>query len=446
MVMADSPEFVTAYLAAMRIGAVPVPVSTMMRADGLAELLADSRPRLAAVSPAYRDPGPSAGVPWATEAAAVPRRSGSERRRAARPRAGRPRGADELYPTTADSPAFWLYTSGTTGMPKAAMHRHGSIRVVCETYGAQVLGIPPRRPVPVRRPRRSSPTAWATRCCSRCRPARPPCWSPRRPVPTSWPSGLRSTGATLFFAGPTFFANRLRAGAARGRVPACGWPVGRRGRCRPPVPPVDRRTSAWTSSTASASTEMLHIFLSNRPGDGQAGHDRRGRARLRPARSWTRTGGGRRPARPAPSSSGATPPPPGTGPATGLPAGVPGRVAAHRRHLLDADGYYACLGRTGDMLKASGMWVSPAEVEAGCWHTRRWPRPSWWPRPTPTAWKAGRLRPAQPGRDGDEDELIEFCRAGLPSFKRPRKVVFLNAYPTTAPARSAGWSCARRPP
>ncbi len=50
---------------------------------------------------------------------------------------------DAVYPTTADSPAFWLYTSGTTGTAKAAMHRHGSVQVVCETYGTQVLGIRP---------------------------------------------------------------------------------------------------------------------------------------------------------------------------------------------------------------------------------------------------------------------------------------------------------------
>src|SRR6188472_528538 len=55
MFMSDSPEFVVAYLAAMRMGAVPVPVSTMSRAEGLAELLRDSRARLLAVSPEFAD-------------------------------------------------------------------------------------------------------------------------------------------------------------------------------------------------------------------------------------------------------------------------------------------------------------------------------------------------------------------------------------------------------
>ena len=55
MVMTDSPEFVVIYLAAMRIGAVPVPISTMLRADGIADILTDSRARIVAVSGIYRD-------------------------------------------------------------------------------------------------------------------------------------------------------------------------------------------------------------------------------------------------------------------------------------------------------------------------------------------------------------------------------------------------------
>src|ERR1700728_5332921 len=62
MVMSDSPHFVVVYLAAMRVGAVPVPVSTMLRADGIAELLRDSRARFLAVSSEFAAAAESAAA------------------------------------------------------------------------------------------------------------------------------------------------------------------------------------------------------------------------------------------------------------------------------------------------------------------------------------------------------------------------------------------------
>src|SRR5207302_1998512 len=117
---------------------------------------------------------------------------------------------ETVYSSAADSPAFWLYTSGTTGKPKAAMHRHGSVQVVCETYGARVLGIRP-----------------GDRCLSAAKaffayglgnsllfPLSVGAAAVLEPAP-SRPELLveraRTFGATLFFAGPTFFANMLRA-------------------------------------------------------------------------------------------------------------------------------------------------------------------------------------------------------------------------------------------
>ena len=140
--MSDSPEFVTVLLAAMRMGAIPVPTSTMSHVDGLVELLLDSRARLLAVTPEFADLAVVAAgqapelegilafgpLPSPLPVHQLAELDGGDR---------------SVYSTTADSPAFWLYTSGTTGRPKAAMYRHGAIQLVCETYGAQVLGITP---------------------------------------------------------------------------------------------------------------------------------------------------------------------------------------------------------------------------------------------------------------------------------------------------------------
>src|ERR1700691_625360 len=114
MGMSDSPAFVVVYLAAMRVGAVPVPVSTMLRADGIAELLRDSRARFLAVTSEFAAAAESA-------AAAAPELTGvlADSQPSASPRpvhlfddlAGAAPD-DLIYDTSADSPAFWLYTSG----------------------------------------------------------------------------------------------------------------------------------------------------------------------------------------------------------------------------------------------------------------------------------------------------------------------------------------------
>ena len=102
-------------------------------------------------------------------------------------------------------------------------------------------------------------------------------------------------------------------------------------------------------------------------------------------------------------------------------------------YVRDADGYYACLGRTGDMLKASGIWVSPAEVEARLLAHRAVAQAIVVAAPDANGLeKLVAFVIAEPRATATEDELIEFCRQALPSFKRPRKVVFVTSYPTTA--------------
>jgi benzoate-CoA ligase family protein len=437
MVMPDSPAFVVVYLAAMRVGAIPVPVSTMLRADGVAELLRDSRARFLAITGEFAAVAESA-------AAAAPELAGVL---ADIPLAASPRPVHQLddlaayppdesvYDTTADSPAFWLYTSGTTGTPKGAMHRHGSIQVVCETYGTQVLGITP-----------------SDRCLSAAKaffayglgnsvlfPLSVGAACVLLPSP-SRPDLIAETaakhGATLFFGGPTFFANMLRAG-----LPADALGGVRLAASAGEALPASLY-ARWTAQfgidiiDGIGMTEMLHIFLSNAPGAVRPGttgvavpgydlkllDEENGREITQagtPGTLYVR----------------------GQSSATGYWA----RYDASRlvfqgewlrtgdTYVRDAGGYYECLGRTGDMIKASGIWVSPMEVE-----TRLLSHPA----------VAQAVVVAAPDADGlekpiayvqlsvggaaTEAELIEYCRAGLPSFKRPRAVVFTDAFPTTA--------------
>jgi acyl-coenzyme A synthetase/AMP-(fatty) acid ligase len=102
-------------------------------------------------------------------------------------------------------------------------------------------------------------------------------------------------------------------------------------------------------------------------------------------------------------------------------------------YVRDAGGYYTCLGRSGDMLRVSDMWVSPAEVEE-----RLLAHPAVAQAVVVAGLDGDGLeKPVayvvlQPGGPAAETELIDFCRAGLPTFKRPRRVVFTDAYPTTS--------------
>jgi len=427
MVMADSPHFVVVYLAAMRVGAIPVPVSTMLHPDGIAELLRDSRARYLAVSHEFAAAAESAAAA-APELAGILTEAQLDELASVNP-------DESIYDTSADSPAFWLYTSGTTGTPKAAMHRHGSVEVVCDTYGARVLGI-----------------TRDDRCLSAAKaffayglgnsvlfPLSHGATAILNPPPTRpdlIAEAAAKYGATLFFAGPSFFAAMLRAGMPADAV--AGVRLAASAGEALPAQLYQRWTGHFGVDILDGigMTEMLHIFLSNRPGAVRAGTtgvavpgydlkliDEETGAEVtepgRPATLFVR----------------------GESAATGYWS----RYEASRlvfqgewlrtgdTYVRDADGYYACLGRTGDMIKASGVWVSPMEVEA-----RLLQHPAIQQAVVVGARDADDLeKPVayvvlSKDQQVTEAELIEFCRDGLPSFKRPRAVVFTDGFPTTA--------------
>jgi benzoate-CoA ligase family protein len=440
MFTADGPAFVVLYLAAMRIGAIPVPVSTMMRAAGLTELLADSRARLLAITPEFA-PIAAEAVAGAPELRGVVACGGASAGTtgmlvvhdldgliaAATPE-------ESIYPTLDDSPAFWLYTSGTTGKSKGAMHRHGSVRVVCETYASQVLGIKPD-----------------DRCLSAAKaffayglgnsvlfplsvgaaailepsPSRPDVIAER----------AREFGATLFFGGPTFFANMLRTGLP-GDALGDGVRLAASAGEALPAALYERWTAHFGTDIIDGigMTEMLHIFLSNAEGQ------------VRPGSTGVAVPGYELKIC---SDEGELVPDgtPGTLYVRGDSAatGYWSRYDASRQvfqgewlrtgdtYVRDSDGFYSCLGRTSDMLKVSGMWVSPAEIE-----DRLLAHQAVAQAVVVAGLDSDDLeKPVayvvlQPGASAAEAELVDFCQVALPTFKRPRRVVFTDAYPTTA--------------
>ncbi|MER6942952.1 benzoate-CoA ligase family protein [Nonomuraea sp. NPDC000554] len=449
MVMSDRPETLATILAVMRMGAVAVPVSTMYTGAELGALFRDARARTVVATPEFAD-AVSIALGRAPEVTTLilagDHKPGSHEQGSHEPvagvevlawtdvlAAGRASGAEGAYPTWADSPALWLYTSGTTGAPKAAMHRHGGIRVVCETYARQVLGI-----------------TSGDRCFSVAKlffaygignslffplsVGGATVLEPSRPTPAGVAERVRAERPTLFFAAPTFFAALLAADLPADTFASVRLAVSA-GEALPPE--IYRRFTARHGVDVIdgiGSTEALHIFISNRPG------------RVRPGTSGTEVPGYEArllDTEGAPVKDGD----PGDLYVRGdsIATGYWCRTATTRQvfqgewlrtgdtYVRSRDGYFTCLGRSNDMIKASGIWVSPMEVEA-----RLLEHASVAECAVVAFTDADGLEkpvacvvPAA-GATVDAGELVAFCREGLASFKRPREVLVLEGLPKTA--------------
>jgi benzoate-CoA ligase family protein len=313
------------------------------------------------------------------------------------------------------------------------MHRHGGIARVCETYAHQVLGI-----------------TGEDRCYSVAKlffayglgnslffplsVGATTILDPARATPAGAVARLEQDRPTLFFAGPAFFAALLNSDApepAFGSVrlaTSAGEAL--------PAEIYRRFTSRYGVDIIDGlgTTEALHIFISNRPGQ------------VRPGTSGTVVPGyqvrlvddeG------APVAAGE----PGRLMVRGdsIAAGYWCRTATTRQvfqgewlrtgdtYICSDDGFFTCLGRTNDMIKAGGIWVSPTEVEARLiQHSSVAECAVVGYRDTDGLEQVIACVVPATGAPVDAGELIAFCRDGLAHFKRPREVLTLDGLPKTA--------------
>src|ERR1700727_1699542 len=141
MLMLDTVDFPIVFLGAIRAGVVPVPLNTLLTADQYAYVLADCRARVLFISeallPVVKD---IVGRMPDLDHVIVAGKDG----RGYKKLSDEISGESDSFTTAAthaDEPAFWLYSSGSTGMPKGVRHLHANLAATADTYAKQVLGI-----------------------------------------------------------------------------------------------------------------------------------------------------------------------------------------------------------------------------------------------------------------------------------------------------------------
>lgn len=438
IIMHDSIDFPAVFWGAIKAGLVPIPVNTMLHTTDYQYILSDSRaqavvvsaPLLAEVRPALSnqrflkeviiDGEPEDGYSSLTALLD-----------AAQPEL-------EPAPTKSDDIAFWLYSSGSTGTPKGVLHLHRHLAATAILYAEGVLGIGPDDVV--------FSAAKLFFAYGMGNGMTFPFWVGAtavylagRPTPQAVMAVLNKHQPTIYCGVPTLYAAILadetynrETGSQQLR------------RCISAGEALPKEVGEhWEQRFGAAildgvgSTEMLHIFLSNHPGavrygtSGQPvpgyevrlvdddGNDvktndigellvngpsacmaywnKRNKSLDTFQGHWTRTGD---------------------------------------KYYLDDDGYYHYCGRTDDMFKASGQWVSPFEVESALMAHDKVLEAAVIPFDAgnnllkPKAFVV--VKKQSDANDALAEELQGFVKARIAAVKYPRVIEFVEELPKTA--------------
>jgi benzoate-CoA ligase family protein len=439
LLLPDGAAFIAAFFGAIKIGAVAVPVNTLLKAHDYEYLLRDSGARVLIVQESLArsvdelDSRPeSLSHVIVVGMAARPHLSFDDVVGSASPDLE----AEEMG---RDDHAFWLYSSGTTGFPKGAMHLHHHMVCCAESFGRGVLGITAEdRTFSVAKLFFAYGlgnalyfpfSVGASTILYNAKPEPERCFEI-----------IERYRPTIFYGVPTAYAAMLALAERSQRrydlsslrlCSSAGEPL--------PAALYERWKARFGVEILDGigSTEVLHTFIANRPGRVRSGSS----GEIVPgyeAKIVDPDGGAIAPGEIGdllikgesicagywnqPEKTAATI--------------VEGWIRTGDKYSRDADGYFWYHGRSDDMLKSGGQWVSPAEVEAAvvaheavleCGVVGREDA-------------AGLVKPLafvvlKPGRSGTPDladELKRFVKTRIAVYKCPRWVTFVSDLPKTA--------------
>lgn len=435
MVLHDGIDFPVAFLGAIYAGLVPVPVNTLLTIDDYAYMLGHAQARALLVS-----------APLAATLQQAMGRSGCAPRVVVSGEAAEPGDAlafDRLLDaepqraaadTGADDFAFWLYSSGSTGRPKGTVHSHANLYWTGALYGGPVLGI-----------RESDVLFLAAKLFFAYGLGNALTFAlgagattvlmAERPTPTAVFKRWKERGVTVFFGAPTGYAGMLAAPDLPAREEVRLRLCSSAGEALPrEVGERFTRHYGCEIIDGIGSTEMLHIFLSNRPGDVHYG------TTGRPVPGYRLRLLGEDGAEVAAGEIG--------------DLHIAGPSAAHLywgnrakslatfrgewtvsgdKYRVDEHGCYVYAGRSDDMLKVSGLYVSPFEVEATLMqHDAVLEAAVIGTEDVQGLTRSKAFVVLKPGRAASEDELKAFVKDRLAPYKYPRQIEFLSELPKTA--------------
>jgi benzoate-CoA ligase len=438
----DGNDWPVAFLGALHAGIVPVAVNTLLTADDVAYMLAHSRAQAALVSgallPVLKQAMQGGGheVKRVMVSCPVAALAAGEADFAALVDAHAP--LAQAADTGADEAAFWLYSSGSTGRPKGTVHTHANPYWTSELYGRGVLGLT-ESDICFSAAKLFFAYGLGNALTFPLSVGATTLLMAERPTPDAvfkrWTGGVGGLKPTVFFGAPTGYAGMLAHPALPARAAVALRLASSAGEALPAE--IGERFAHHYGIDlidGIGSTEMLHIFISNQPGRvryGSTGWPVPGYA------IELRGDDGR------PVADGE----PGDLYAAGPSAALLywGNRAKSRetfqgawtksgdKYQRNADGSYTCSGRSDDMLKVSGVYVSPFEVEATLvQHPAVLEAAVIGVADTDGLTKTKAFVVLKPGQQASDDELKAFVKDRLAPYKYPRFVEFLAELPKTA--------------